>query len=44
MLIIRLAHTSPMPTPSEILEKLPKAPIQTAREPDKNSELLFFEG
>ena len=42
MLIIRLAHTSPMPTPSEILEKLPKAPIQTAREPDKNSELLSF--
>ena len=42
MLIIRLAHTSPMPTPSEILEKLPKAPTQTAREPDKNSELLSF--
>ena len=42
MLIIRLAHTSPMPTPSEILEKLPKAPAQTARAPDKNSELLSF--
>ena len=42
MLIIRLAHTSPMPTPSEILEKLPKAPAQKAREPDKNSELLSF--
>lgn len=42
MLIIRLAHTSPMPTPSEILEKLPKAPMQTAREPDKNSEPLSF--
>ncbi len=40
MLIIRLAHASPMPTPSEILEKLPKAPTQTAPEPDKNSELL----
>ena len=49
MLVIRLVHTSPMPTPSEIIEKLPSAPadeIQTnsqeqsiARKPSKMSSL-----
>ncbi len=40
MLIIRLAHTSPMPTPSEILEKLPKASTKTVGELNKNGGLL----
>ena len=30
MLLIRLAHSAPMPTPAEILQKLPQAPAGTA--------------
>ena len=34
MLLIRLAHTAPMPTPAEILEKLPDAPSQGVSQAD----------